>query len=166
MSNSFLLRYSCCPTSSGACLRLRACGRCVQGQLSHMHPLSLSLMHTKHTHTYTLTAMIRGKLVHLLRQYEQTIAHARGLHALHASRLASTMVPAPACFPRRAPAIVPVFACEGASGLGKMYWMGGVPGMKVPSANPGCSACRQLSSCSMREASCVYSTASVRNPTV
>jgi hypothetical protein len=54
-------------------------------------------MYAKHT------AMIRGKLVHLLRQYELTIAHARGLHPLHAARIASTMVRAPACSPRLAP---------------------------------------------------------------
>lgn len=37
------------------------------------------------------TAMVQGKLVHVLRQYEVAIAHARGLDEQHAGRLASAM---------------------------------------------------------------------------
>jgi len=37
------------------------------------------------------TAMIRGKLVHMLRKYELTIAHARGIDAAHAASLSTIM---------------------------------------------------------------------------
>ena len=169
---------------------------CARPFVPHAFSLSHTHMHT-HTHTHTHTAMIRGKLVHLLRQYEQTIAHARGLHALHASRLASTMVPAPACFPRCAPTIVRAFACEGARvGLGENGLDGGFSCMKLwhesamrhpslPRLPPPRSLCYGRGvlgpclgslSCAMgvpscvfrtriaQPASCVYFTASVRNP--